>query len=265
MAIEQLAEEVVNEVANNFEEAAEVTRRINAAGLGYLAVGLGLGAAVGFYFGHKFNREKIRAEMYKEAEAEVDVLRRVYLEKTLNAEGALLQGSVPTVKPPIENVVEQLGYNVRVPDRERPLPSPVPILDDLPENPVGTSKSMNARWNYEAELKSRSPESPYVIHQTEFTHSNLEYSKVEYTYYAIDEMLIDNEDEQPVPHGSDVVGEDNLKFGHGSDDVNVVYVRNDRLEMDMLIHRIDSAYEEAVLALHEMGNDDDDDDDANNS
>jgi hypothetical protein len=261
MAIEELAEEVVNEVASNLEEAAEVTRKINAAGLSYFVVGLGVGAAVGFYFGYKFNREKIRAEAYAEAEAEIDVLRQVYLEKTTAANEAALRGAVIIEKPPIEEVVEGLGYNVRVPSRERPLPAPVPILDDLPENPVGTSKSMNAGWNYEQELQNRTPEEPYVIHQNEFNHSNLNYSKVEYTYYAEDDFLVDVSAGRPVVNGDVIVGVDNLKFGHGSDDSEVVYVRNDIQEMDMQISRLNRSYEEEELGLHRSLDDDDDDDD----
>lgn len=275
MAIEELAEEVVNEVANNFEEAAEATRKINSIGLGYFAVGLGVGAAVGFYFGYKFNREKIQAEVYKEAEAEIDILRTVYLEKTLNTvveinendenDGEALQGTVPTKKPPVDKVVENLGYNVKVPYRERPLPAPVPILDDLPEKPVGTSKSMNAGWNYERELANRSPEAPYVIHLNEFNHSNPNYDKVVYTYYADDDYLIDTSTDRPVHNGDVIVGVDNLKFGHGSDDSEVVYVRNDIQEMDMEIHRLNKSYEEEELGLHSSvlddDNDNDDDDD----
>lgn len=279
MAIEQLAEEVVNEVASNLEEAAEVTRKINAAGLGYLAVGLGVGAAVGFYFGYKFNREKIRAEAYEEAGAEVAVLREVYLEKTLNATNTTvdsegnLQGSVSTEKPPIDKVVEDLGYRVQVPipDRTRALRPPVPItdvrdlpadiLDDLPEDPTETSKSMNAGWNYEEELRDRTPNAPYVIHQNEFMHSNMNYTKSTCTYYADDDFLVDDEAEHPLVDGDLIVGVDNLKFGHGSDDADVVYVRNDRLEKDMQITRLHRSYEEDVLGLRAGSMEDDDDDD----
>jgi hypothetical protein len=268
MAIEELTEEVVNEVATNFEEVAEMTRKINAAGISYLVVGLGVGAAVGFYFGYKFNREKIRAEAYKEAKEEVDLLRSVYLEKTLSAantdvEGTTLQGTISTEKPPIEEVVENLGYQTQVPSRERPLPAPVPILDDLPENSVETSKSMNAGWNYEKELENRSPEAPYIIHQNEYNHSNLEYQKVVYTYYADDQYIVDTEDNRPVHNADVVVGLDNLNFGHGSDDFDVVYVRNDIQEIDMQICRINRSYEEEELGFHisELDDDDDNDDD----
>jgi hypothetical protein len=132
----------------------------------------------------------------------------------------------------------------------------------LPENPVGTSKSMNAHWNYEKELANRSPEFPYVIHQNEYNHSNLNYSKTAFTYYAIDEIISDDEDDSPVNNGDVVVGLENLKFGHGSDDANVVYVRNDILEMDMVITRLPRSYEEEVLGLQDVRNVDDDDDDS---
>lgn len=175
-----------------------------------------------------------------------------------------LQGTVPTEKPPIEVVINELGYGGHeVSNQERLLRAPVPILDDLPENPVGTSKSMNAGWNYEKEMQNRSPETPYVIHQNEYIHSNLEYSKVEYTYYSLDDVLVDDEDERPIVNGDLIVGVDNLKFGHGADDVNVVYVRNDNLETDMLIHRVPRSFEEDVLGLDGMSNDGNDNADDN--
>jgi hypothetical protein len=278
MAIEQLAEEVVNEVATNLEEAAEVTRKINTAGLSYFAVGIGIGAVVGFYFGYKLNREKIRAEAYRETEIEIAKLREIYLEKTETLakespdEEVEPRGMVPIEKPPISEVVEQLGYSkrtdyhevstARTESPERPLPAPVPILDDLPENPVETSKSMNAGWNYERELASRSPDSPYVIHQNEYTHSNPNYSKNEFHYYSLDDVMVDGDDNDILRDVEGVVGLENLKFGHGSDDINVVYVRNDHLEMDMQITRLNESFEEAVLGLDGAGNDEDDDDDS---
>ena len=268
MAIEELAEEVVNEVATNLEEAAEVTRRINAAGLGYLTVGLGIGAAVGFYFGYKFNRKKIRAEEFEKADEEIEMMREIYLDKAKALEG--VHGVVPTEKPPVEEVVERLGYATQVPERERPLPAPVPIhdvpadvLDDLPENPVPTSKSMNAGWNYEQELRNRSPEAPYIIHQNEFTHSNMNYTKIQYNFYAEDGFLVDPEHERPVLVGpiDTLVGNDNFKFGHGSDDSEVVYVRNDARELDMMICRLNRSYEEDVMGFDGPLREDDDDDD----
>ena len=50
-------------------------------------------------------------------------------------------------------------------------------------------------------------------------------------------MFLYEEDEQPLPHGDLIVGQDNLKCGHGTDDPDVVFVRNDKLQLEMEICR----------------------------
>lgn len=247
MAIEQLVEEV----ATNFEEAAEVTRQLNSSGLAYFGVGVGVGLVAGIIFGLKYNKEKLRAEAIKEAEEEIAPIREVYLQKMIALENA--------GKPSVESIVEQHGYSIGVdPLPARALKPPVPILDDLPSNPVGSSKSKNANWSYAEELEKRSPSAPYVIHMDEFQHSQPDYTKVSYTYYAIDDVLVDDDDQHPIPHADLVVGQDNLKFGHGSDDINMVYVRNDRLNTDMEITRVNKSFEVEILGMSD-GDDDDND------
>ena len=103
-------------------------------------------------------------------------------------------------------------------------------------------------WDYEKELAARTPEEAYVIHQNEFMHAESGYTQVTYTYYATDDVLV-GEDERPIPHGDVVVGQTNLKWGHGTDDIDVVFVRNDKLELEMQICRVYQSYEEGVLGL----------------
>lgn len=260
MAVKEITEEIVEEVATNLEDVADATRKLNTVGLSYLAVGLGIGAAVGFYIGYKFNRAKIFAEVYADAREEIDQMREVYLDKT-----AIV--TTDTEKPTLEKVIEERGYSMHttLESPPRPLPAPVPVSEahvrvtieqeSLPDIPASRIKSMNEGWNYEEELKNRTPEAAYVIHQNEYNHSNQEYSKVVYTYYAIDDVVTDSEDERPIINGDIVVGLDNLKFGHGSDDADVVYVRNDVLELDMQICRVHRSFEEEVLGI---SRDDDD-------
>ena len=52
------SEQVIEEVAQNLEEAASFTRRLNTRGLGFLGVGLVVGGAVGFYYGKKWMQPK---------------------------------------------------------------------------------------------------------------------------------------------------------------------------------------------------------------
>jgi hypothetical protein len=47
----------------------------------------------------------------------------------------------------------------------------------------------------------------------------------------------------------DLVGDDNLRFGYGSNDSNMVYVRNPRIEMDMEIVRSQGTYTKEVLGF----------------
>jgi len=56
--------------------------------------------------------------------------------------------------------------------------------------------------------------------------------------------LCDSHD-KPIYNHSEVVGE--LLFGHGSNDPNVVYIRNPKLEAEYEILRDEGSYEEIVL------------------
>lgn len=237
-------EAVAEEIAENLEEAAAVTRGINGKSVGLVLGGALVGAAVGFYFGYRFNREKIRAEAFKESEAEVDKIREVYMQKTVAAQE----------KPTIEEVIEERGYSTKIDTSvvgppgpgERPLKPPVPIHEPLTVIPEPKSKDFG--WDYPTELAARTPEVPYIIHQDEFRESVDGYSQVTYTYYAGDDVLVDT-DERPLPHADIIVGQGNLRWGHGADDIDVVFVRNEKLELDMEICRSPKSYEEEVLGL----------------
>lgn len=235
---------LTEEIAQNLEEAAEATRKINSAGVGYFVGGVCFGAAIGFFFGYRFNREKIRAEIFKESEEELDKIREVYRQKAVAAQE----------KRSVEEIIEERGYSkneITSEDQVRPLPPPVPIFSK-PESAVS-----HEGWNYPEEMQNRSPEHPYVVHQDEFFDPETGYSQVTYTYYALDDVLV-GEDERPIPHADLIVGQDNLKFGHGSDDENVVFIRNDKLELEMQVCRLpNGSYEQDVMGL-EHSNDEPD-------
>lgn len=101
-------------------------------------------------------------------------------------------------------------------------------------------------WDTEVEEQSRSTEAPYVIHKDEFWREEMGYSQTTLTYYVGDDILVDQED-VPVYNHSEATGE--LKFGHGSGDQNVVYIRNDRLRAEYEIIRDRGSYEQVVLGL----------------
>lgn len=90
-------------------------------------------------------------------------------------------------------------------------------------------------WDYTEEVKGRNAEEPYVLHKDEFYEGEFEYSQVTLTYYKGDNIMAD-EDDTPVYNFEQVVGD--LKFGHGSGDPKVFYVRNPKLrcEYEVLLH-----------------------------
>jgi hypothetical protein len=69
------------------------------------------------------------------------------------------------------------------------------------------------------------------------------------TYFEGDDVLTDEED-QPINETDDTVGNANLlKFGHGSKDNNIVYVRNEKLDLDFEITRSKGSYIKEVLGF----------------
>ncbi|WKW86845.1 hypothetical protein SEA_CONLEY_59 [Gordonia phage Conley] len=94
----------------------------------------------------------------------------------------------------------------------------------------------------------RTPGRPYIITVTEFTDNELGYGQNAISYYAGDHVLADERD-QPIPNIDGVVGERNLRFGDGSGDANVVFVRNEALQVDFEICQSLGTYAEEVLGV----------------
>lgn len=99
-------------------------------------------------------------------------------------------------------------------------------------------------WDYELEQSNRTKEAPYIIHVDEFVACELDYEQSTLSWYEGDEILTDSQD-IPIHRPENVVGE--LRFGHGSQDPNVVYVRNEELQAEYEILRNNGSYETIVL------------------
>lgn len=102
---------------------------------------------------------------------------------------------------------------------------------------------------WEAELRRRTEEAPYILNKDEYEQNESGYTQVTLTYYAGDETLCDERDDV-IEEQDDTIGLYNLKrFGHWSEDARVVYVRNDvkQLEFEILLH--DGTYKEIVAGF----------------
>jgi len=257
--------EVIEAVADNIEEVAVATRHINPGLVKYFLGGVGVGAAIGFFIGYRYNREKIKALAFAESEAEIEVIREHYRSKEAALENE--QG-----KRELTDIIENEEYtteSIRVVDSvvdlrsvddvepERPLPAPVPIDSSKRVfRSTEASKDKMEGWNFPRELAGRASDRAHIIHQDEFALNETEYAQVTYVYYAGDDVLVD-EDKTPLAARDEVVVRNfEGRFGHGSDDHNILYVRNPVLELDIEICRTPGSYEEDVLGLEREPSDD---------
>ena len=99
------------------------------------------------------------------------------------------------------------------------------------------------------ELKYRTEDAPYIITYDEYNAGEKDYEMSSLTYYEQDDTLTDEQD-KPIREIDKIIGEDHLiRFGHGSRDRNVVYIRNDRLGMDFEVTKSTGSYVEEVLGM----------------
>ena len=106
-----------------------------------------------------------------------------------------------------------------------------------------------SEWDMELELSTRNGREPYVIHFDEFDeHDGSEGGFVQktLTYYEGDDIMTDEHD-TPIYQYHTVTGF--LKFGHGSKDPNVVYIRNEELQLEVEVLYMPGRYEVEVLGL----------------
>lgn len=180
-------------------------------------------------------------------------------------------------KGDLESIVKERGYSPPQPEEsvsppmavqppssvivEESKPNPPPDDSAMAETDVEGPNGVKVRnifrdrqetpslptWDEHAERRRRSSDRPYVIHRDE-RHEMEGYSEVSLTYYAKDDVLCDETDEIMDPaRRDDAVGEANLdRFGHGSGEPEIVYIRNDNLEIMYEIVRSPNSYAEEV-------------------
>jgi hypothetical protein len=99
-------------------------------------------------------------------------------------------------------------------------------------------------WNYAEEVAKRTPDAPYIIHRDEYFDNERDCSQSSLMYYAGDNILCDDHD-TPVYDAERVVGK--IRFGHGSKDPNICYVRNEVLDAEYEILQDPGFYQIEVL------------------
>jgi hypothetical protein len=131
----------------------------------------------------------------------------------------------------LETTMRDLEYNTQTEDRVQQRVN------------VFTSTS-DDDWDYEAEMSTRTSDAPYIIHVDEFFGGEMGFDQTTLTYYQGDDILVD-ELNVPIYNYQSYVGE--MKFGHGSKDRNVVYIRNEALTHEWEILLSQDCYADDAL------------------
>lgn len=127
-----------------------------------------------------------------------------------------------------------------------PNADPQVIMDRIkfPQTPAEADN-----FDMEKEYPLRSLESPYVITHDEFFQGDRGFETQEVTWFTGDSVLVDST-EETIDDVNTMVGVPNMaRFGHGSKDENIVYIRNERFEIDFEVTLSEGTYTKDVLGL----------------
>lgn len=207
-----------------------------------MGFGLGIGAAF------LVLKQRLEAEYQERLRAEI-VTTRKYLLTTVNREYETPMDAVKALIP--DAVVGSLLEPGQTPPKTDYTKFAKQRTEEAPPK-EGEMRAAEA--STEDEWKIRNDENrvngrPYVISAEEFAENDGNYAEATLTYYEGDTVLAD-EQERDVPDINETVGTENLScFGILSNDPNVVYVRNDKLNLLFEIVWSGGKYRELVLGL----------------
>ena len=123
-----------------------------------------------------------------------------------------------------------------------------PLRDDTNPN-IFIQPHDGGVFNYLEEQKTRTEYDPYVISEDEYINREKGYETACLNYYALDDTMAD-ENERMVDNVDFLIGEKNLKrFGHGSTNEDIVFIRNDGIGMEFEVERVNRSYREFVLGF----------------
>lgn len=235
----ELTQVEVQEVVDTAEALGRVAGR-QLVMVGVIAGGGGI--VTGFTVGYLVARRRLWAKYAKMAEDEIAEMRLA-----ITAEKERLANME---KPDPEKMAQDLGY-VSVADAQEKIQanpdehkSAQTVIENVFDQPEPDT------WSYEAEEKARGDYSkPFVIHKDEFDNERPDtHTDATLTYFEMDDVLADERD-IPVDDMDELVGLENLeKFGHGSGDPNVVYIRNRPRRIDLEIVKSFGSFAEEVGA-----------------
>ncbi len=242
-------EEILQEaVDTTYELGRQAGHNLTRVGLLTGFGGLVIGSAVSYFL----TRHLLETKYNQIAEDEIAELREHYRNKIVALDNT-------AGKEELEEIVLREGYSVEPPMAVTPPTAVVEAAEEFaeksepqvveelpPTRNIFEEAEVIDTWDYQKEKSRRSPRKPYIIHYDE--REAMPYEESTMTFYEGDNVLCNELDEVMDETDRDrIIGESNLeKFGHGSNDASIVYVRNDILEAQYEVIRSPNSYAEEV-------------------
>lgn len=231
------------------------------------AMSAAAGAVVGYAVASKILEEKFQEQLKVEIEDARSYFQNMYSTPTFvveepSAEEATLLEAVKEATDEHDGMPEDAVGNALAAQRTYsgneeetqqdpgdPRPPVNVVINNIFEEATPTGDEV-----LEALQASRDPSSPYIITKEEFYLNEPDFEQKKFTYWDGDDILVDDQEELNPVDNERVAGEDNLaRFGTGSGDEHVLYVRNETLDppIDLHITRSMGRYSVEVMALDE--------------
>lgn len=262
-AIEKTMDVIENNLDKIEEAQAYIAEQKSALILSGVAIGFGLSIAlgtVGYVLVKKRIEAKYEAVLEEERLKMKDYYERHYKKgdfetprKTANTLGVAVEKADKSMRDyrgeGSKSITETEDEKVVVVEEETE-------VEVTPTKNIFTDNESSQEWDQDQENSKREahPDEPFVITDDEYNENEFDYEQISLTYFAEDDVLVDQH-EKPIEEIDKIVGEGNLlRFGHGSKDNRIVYVRNNHLSYDFEVIKKDSSYSKDVLGFqHDDG------------
>lgn len=192
--------------------------------LSWMVVGLITGVGLGAWTAVSYVESEYEANLALEVEKSKRYYDRLHKREKFSDPIAMVEDKALTI-------AEGISVNAQY------IPPKVNIFKDPP---------IPGDFDLGEEIKKRNEDRPYIITEAEYFENSTDYTQVCLQWYSFDKVLSTQGDEE-LTETDEIVGDENLlRFGHGSNDANIVYVRNDGLEKEFEVIRIKGGFGETV-------------------
>ena len=251
--------DVVEAVGEETLEVAETVRRITGRDMGFAFFGSCVGTIGGLAIGAWWMKQRMTLKMDEIVLAETEELRTYYRQKVQALEER-------EEKKPLAEVVEDLEYAPKeaghiayhkvgsTPDKTIDLDldstqEPVQETQNIFSNPHPDIET--PAWDYAREIKARADKDIFIVHRDEYMENAWQFDQITLTYFEGDDVL-SNERDEIIKDQDETVGLENLaKFGHGSNDDNIVYICNKHRAVLIEVVHSNGRYATEVLGFSE--------------